>query len=290
MTVPLHTKTSSIVPYARSSDANDSAGRALAIVESYLAAYVEQTPIVRLKPGDLTVARIWVKNIGTATWRNDREHPVMLGTDKPLDRPGLLFAPSAWLTSSRIAKLVERQVAPGETGTFHVALQAPAAPGRYREWIRPVAENLDWFNDLDLCFTIDVVPDVNQTGPLLAAELLEQPAPLLLPPNGRGVVRLRFRNVGRMRWSHRGEEYGPHVMLGLYDVSVTQARYFDQDSWATTRRPVIVKGFVLPGETTDLLFTVRAPAEPGSYMESYALVAEGLAWFTGPIGIRVIVP
>ena len=119
---------------------------------------------------------------------------------------------------------------------------------------------------------------------------MEQPAPLLLPPNGRGVVRLRFRNVGRLRWSHRGEEYGPHVKLGLYDVSVAQALYFDQESWVTAQRPLIVKGFVLPGETTDLLFTVRAPSEPGSYTESYALVAENMAWFTGPIGIRVIVP
>ena len=290
MSLPLPIKTSSIVPYARSSDECDPSGQGLAVAESHLAAYVEQTAIVRLKPGDSTIARIWLKNIGTATWRNDGDHPVLLGTDHPLDRPGLLHAPSDLLQSNRLTTLVERVVQPGESGTFRVVLRAPPVAGRYRESVRPVAENLVWFNDLDLAFVIDVVPELGQSGPLLGAELLEQPAPLLLPPNGRGVVRLRFRNVGRMRWTHRGEEYGPLVRLGVYDVSDMQARFFDQESWTAAHRPAQISGMVLPGETTDVLFTVRAPSQPGSYTESYALVAENMAWFTGPIGIRIIVP
>ena len=289
MSFPSPIKVSSIVPYAGPSAIGDSPGLTMAPLESYLASYMEQTPIVRLKPGDSSVARLWLKNIGTAIWRQGGDHPIMLGTDQPFDRIGLLYAPNDWPRENRLARLVEQSVHPGETGTFEVVLRAPTVAGRYREWVRPVAENLIWFNDIDLVFTIDVVLEQDQHGPMLGAELVEQPAPLLLPPNGRGVVRLRFRNVGRMRWTHRGAAYGPLVMLGLYDVHVTQARLFDAESWVTPQRPALVSGLILPGETADLLFTVRAPIEPGSYSESYALVAEDMAWFTGPIAIRVIV-
>ena len=290
MTLHSPIKVSSIVPHAAASDSVSSPSHSTASEGTYLAAYVEQTPIVRMKPGDSTIARLWLKNIGTATWLKDSNHPVMLGTDHPFDRAGLLYAEGIWPFVNRPAGMVERAVHPGETATFEVVLHAPTIPGRYREWVRPVAENLIWFNDLELAFVIDVVSDLIQHGPMLGAELVEQPAPLLLPPNGRGIVRLRFRNVGRMRWTHRGTIYGPLVMLGLYDVNVQQARFFDPDSWNTPQRAALVSGIVLPGETSEIHFTVRAPNEPGSYSESYALVAEEMAWFTGPIAIKVIVP
>jgi hypothetical protein len=255
-------------------------------VGSYLCAYVDQSPLPRVEPGDLATARIRVRNIGTATWRRDGPHPVLLGTGTASD----LRAEAAWVSASRPARLREASVAPGQVGTFETVLRAPPTPGLHRLDVRPIAENLTWFNDAALYLALEVLVPTREPGHGLAAELILAPPPLLLRPGGRAEAPLRLRNSGRVRWTERVGESGPLVQLGTDEPRDHPGRFYTPEVWIGPTRPARVPSFVLPGQSVDLTVVVTAPTEPGQHAERYRLVGEGISWFDGPpIELRVLV-
>jgi hypothetical protein len=255
-------------------------------VESYLCAYLDQSPVARVEPGELAAARLRVRNVGTATWRSDGPHPVMLASE-----PGSsLRVAGAWPRASRPARLREPSVAPGQVGTFETLLRAPSVPGLYRLDVRPVAEERAWFNDLELYLALEVLVPTGPPGHGLAAELILPPPPLLLRPGGRSEATLRLRNSGRVRWTERLGDGGPLVQLGTDDPIDHPGRFYTPDAWIGPGRPARVPHVVLPGQSVDMVVAVTAPAAPGQHAERYRLVGEGVSWFDGPpIELRVLV-
>jgi len=255
-------------------------------VESYLCAYVDQSAVPRVEPGDLATARLRLRNIGTATWRRDGPNPVLLATEQR----SVMRAESGWVGADRPARLREQAVAPGQVGTFETVLRAPDLPGRHRLDVRPIAENLTWFNDVELYFALEVSVPTREPGHGLAAELVLAPPPLLLRPGGRAELPLRLRNTGRVRWTERIGEYGPLVQLGTDEPRDHPGRFYTPEAWLGPTRPARVPRFVLPGQSVDLVVAVTAPTRSGRYAERYRLVGEGVSWFDGPpIELRVLV-
>jgi len=255
-------------------------------VESYLCAYVDQSALPRIEPGDLAAARIRLRNIGTATWRREGWNPVLLATERSSE----LRAEAGWVGADRPARLREASVAPGQVGTFETVLRAPRRPGLYRLDVRPVVENLVWFNDAALYFALEVLVPTREAGHGLAAELVLAPPPLLLGAGERAEAPLRLRNSGRVRWVERLGEYGPLVQLGTDDPRDHAGRFYTPGAWIGPTRPARVPTFVLPGQCVDLVVAVTAPTEPGQHSERYRLVGEGVGWFEGrPIELRVLV-
>jgi hypothetical protein len=97
--------------------------------EAYRAEYLAQSPAPRLWPGQTAVAWIRRRNVGRATRRRDGQPPVLLGTDRPPDSPPVVEPTPAWPPTTRMARLSEAAVRPGEVGTFEVVLRAPRVPG-----------------------------------------------------------------------------------------------------------------------------------------------------------------
>jgi hypothetical protein len=259
-------------------------------VDSYLCQYVDEGMVARIGPGELAAARLRLRNVGTATWRRDGANPILLGTDRPQDRPGRLQVPGVWINPNRPAGLREPAVEPGAIGTFETALRAPGAPGRYREDVRPIAENLIWFNDVELYFALEVAVPLSDPGHGLAAELVEPPPPLLLRPGERGEAPIRLRNSGRVRWTDRLGPYGPLVQLGTDDPLDHPGRFHTPEAWIGANRAARVPAIVLPGQCVDLIVAVTAPSTPGLFAERYRLVAEGVSWLEQPsIEIQVLV-
>jgi hypothetical protein len=241
---------------------------------------------VRLQPGELAAAWIRLRNIGTATWRREGRLPVLLG----IERPGQLAPQDGWISPDRPAGLREAAVEPGRIGTFEIILRAPLVPGLHRLDVRPIAENLIWFNDAELYLALEVAVPLQDDGHGLAAELLLAPPPLLLQPGGRGETSLRLRNSGRVRWTERVGEYGPLVQLGTDDPLDHPGLFYTPEVWVGPTRATRVPRFVLPGQCVDLVVTVTGPGAPGQYAERYRLVGEGISWFEGPpIEVRVLV-
>ena len=61
-----------------------------------------------------------------------------------------------------------------------------------------------------------------------------------------------------------------------------RASAFADSSWMATNRPVGVSGTVAPGASYKFTFDLHAPAKPGTYLEYFNLVEEGVAWFSDP--------
>jgi len=97
-------------------------------------------------------------NSGYTTWNKNTVH---LGTDGAQDRiPWMIRegdGDSGWVSPNRIT-MVENSVAPGETATFSFWMTVPldAKSGTYKEYFKPVAENVTWMQDNGIYWQVTV--------------------------------------------------------------------------------------------------------------------------------------
>ena len=121
-----------------------------------------QDPPAIMRPGQVVNTNIKIKNIGTATWKNE--------TTKSTGSPAIRLIMSQpwyrnsnfadlsnpnWLTSGQI-KLLNNEVKPGEVGEFSFTWKAPAAPGTYFEHFAPVADGVTLMDDTGMVFRVTV--------------------------------------------------------------------------------------------------------------------------------------
>ena len=140
------------------------------------ASFVSQTqasntdPSFHVKPSDAVTVEAKFKNTGTTTWLNSGNNEVTMAIYKDtkvqsgpkgscFSNPNTTciglgkfgesyFYNSSWHTSSRISSLVEKEVKPGDIGTFKLTFKIPAdAPaGTYREDIT-AAYGTEWMDN-----------------------------------------------------------------------------------------------------------------------------------------------
>ena len=108
---------------------------------SYHAAFYSESAFPTASPGQITQWVIAFTNTGTAGWTATR-----LGTWNPQDAPSGLAAWS-WVASNRPGQQTTSYVAPGQQAWFIVNLTAPATPGTYRLYVRPLIEGVTWLED-----------------------------------------------------------------------------------------------------------------------------------------------
>lgn len=96
----------------------------------------------KVKPGYVVDGWIKFKNTGNFTWRRSGENAVTLGLTRPREHEGELFG-----KRTRIAKLTESVVRPGEVGTFAYSFNAPSKNGTYSEYLEPLVEKVTWMGD-----------------------------------------------------------------------------------------------------------------------------------------------
>ena len=113
--------------------------------------------LAHARPGQTFTVSITVRNTGTGTWTSGGSNPLLLGTARPQDHPGVLKAPG-WVSSTRAAHLQQSSVAPGGTGSFQFPIMAPDHAGTVTEYFNLVAEGLTWLNDAGLSVTVTTVP------------------------------------------------------------------------------------------------------------------------------------
>lgn len=102
-----------------------------------------------LRAGDYRVSAgaevsefIQARNIGTATWTPET---TFLVTTNPREG-GSAIAASDWVAQGVVAA-VDREVPPGESGTFIFRLRGPAASGRYDQFFGFKQEGVGYFGD-----------------------------------------------------------------------------------------------------------------------------------------------
>ena len=119
---------------------------AFAPAVSYHAAFDTQSAFPVASPGEVVQWIVAFRNTGESGWSVAGANPLHLGTGRPLDLPSGL-ASARWLTANRPAQQTTPYVAPGQDAWFIVELVAPAAPGTYRLYVRPVIDGAQWLED-----------------------------------------------------------------------------------------------------------------------------------------------
>ena len=128
-----------------------------ASVPEYHTAFHTQSAYPTVAPGASADWVIALTNTGTTGWDLGQATPLRLGTWSPQDAPSMLASP-AWITPNRPAQQTTTWVGPGQQAWFRVQLQAPAAPGVYRLYVRPVIDGVVWLENLGAYVDLIVRP------------------------------------------------------------------------------------------------------------------------------------
>jgi len=112
---------------------------------SYHAAFYTESAYPVASPGQVVQWVIAFTNTGLTGWSTSGNE-ARLGTQNPQDAPSLL-ASGSWVAPNRPARQTTTYVAPGQQAWFVVNLAAPAQPGIYRLYVRPVVDGITWLED-----------------------------------------------------------------------------------------------------------------------------------------------
>jgi len=85
---------------------------------------------------------------------------------------------------------------------------------------------------------------------------------------------IEMKNTGSLAWDSKTH------------LGTTQPRdrtsVFADSTWLAPNRPAGVTGSVAVGDSYKFTFDLHAPSKPGTYLEYFNLVEEGVAWFSDP--------
>lgn len=87
-------------------------------------------------------------NTGWDSWSNASSRLGTFGPEPPQDQASVLTG------SNRVGQ-AQPVVAPGEVAEYPFTLQAPAAPGIYRVYLRPVQDGIAWLQDEGVFWLVD---------------------------------------------------------------------------------------------------------------------------------------
>lgn len=222
-------------------------------------------------------ATFWAefKNTGTEAWRSNTKNFVALNVTNPAGRTSP-FQHSMWPLSYRPGVMKDTKIKPGKKMRVQVALQAPLTPGNYTESFALVAENLLWIPGGEVILNIEVLPGKQD----FQGRLTKKSTNEITIEAGKAITfYAEFKNTGKRNWKNKGENY---VALNVTEPagrkSVFQDISWDEYYYRPTR---LDQSKVKSGQTGRFTFILRAPDQPGDYIEKFQAVAENLTWIPG---------
>ncbi len=188
-----------------------------------------------------TTATLILKNTGTITWKRGGENRLRIGTENPRDHVSR-YIPTP---GTRLAKMTQAKVKPGETAEFKIKLRAPAREGVYREYFTPVIEGVSWLENKGTYLEF-VVSDSSYKAKYLGAQNMEAFA-----PGEKKLVWMEFMNMGRRAWQKDGN------LKFKLDIVKSANLNVDEIEMQADK--------VLPGENVKVQMAIHAPAKEGLY-------------------------
>jgi hypothetical protein len=104
-----------------------------------------------MTPGSTQTITVRAKNTGQATWHNNTDFPVKLGTWEPERQSNVA---DSWLSNTRMSNLLEPSVTSGQIGTFIGQVRMPSTGANYQK-MNLVAEGLKWMDYKGLTFYLE---------------------------------------------------------------------------------------------------------------------------------------
>ncbi|MBU0648020.1 SpoIID/LytB domain-containing protein [Patescibacteria group bacterium] len=248
----------------------------------YDSKWKEQSDYVTLKPGEKRDVWVEFANEGVATWYQNGDFAVHLGTANPVDRNSG-FVDSSWLTSNRII-MEDLRITPLQKARFKFSVKAPMQEGVYHEYFRPVVENVTWLRDEGVFWTFVVDNDadgqdegVEENDDLIveddyAASLVEQTGePYFVVGEEENVqLQVKYKNIGQTTWTRSGST---QVQLGTSNPHDRNSGFVTSD-WLNTHRIEMDQEQVTSGGYATFTFDVfpSEMVDVGTHKEHFALV------------------
>lgn len=257
---------------------------------TYSAVKENQSGAVVVKPSEKAILWVDLRNTGNTSWQGSGSivsGQMRLGTAHPQDRTSI-FYDSSWLFRDRAASTQQTIVNPGEIGHFSFIIQAPNAPGNYKEYFNPVVEYITWLPDMQIFWDITVSNGgVDPVSSHYNADVYYKSANLIMSPGQTGTLSVGFRNIGTAKWIGLDDINFGAVKLGTVSPYDRSSPF--QNGWLGANRVMDVGSTVNPDGRLDLTFTIKAPQQPGTYLEYFRLVSEYITWFGPAIGWKITV-
>ncbi|WP_254510129.1 PQQ-dependent sugar dehydrogenase [Anatilimnocola floriformis] len=239
-----------------------------AITAQTFSPFFSGSPPTTWQAGERKTYTITVYNLGSTTWNATGTNPVRLGVYFGI------ASDTAPLTSEPVRFVLPKNVAPGQSVTMTVTMEAPNVAGSLVLRHRMVRENVGW-SDQMLKTTVNIQKTLaaTYTGTI----------PTTWGAGETKTITLTVKNTGTQAWNVTGAN---QVRLGFYwggdndDVGAglgEPERVYLSSGKLTTGAAVTTS--VAPGQSVVLTFTVKAPLTPGLYMLRSRMVKENVAWF-----------
>ncbi|HOE74889.1 MAG TPA: hypothetical protein PLC05_01190 [bacterium] len=241
----------------------------------YYGTHAGQSGYVNIFPGNKATLEVKFTNTGGATWYAGGGTPVSLALDRHW-ASSTVWQDSSWLSSNRIVRASEGDIAPGQIGTYSFQIYCPPglAPGQYRFYVRLVADGITWFDN----------PDINGGAwwqinvPRPQATFVGQSAHSINAWPGEVInMSAAFMNTGSGAWTQGSPPM--NLAIDKYQNEAFLSRF--SHNWLSPNRiKTLPSPSVAPGQVADFFFQARVPTDlaPGSYRFYVRLVQDGFAW------------
>ncbi|MFH2097053.1 MAG: SpoIID/LytB domain-containing protein [bacterium] len=147
---------------------------------------------------------------------------------------------------------------------------------------------IDRFSWIRKLFGINTALAAEQ--PTYQASLVSQSYETVRLFPGRGfTISADFENTGTAAWTNNGENF---IALNV-DNPAGRTSEFQHEFWNEYYyRPArLLQSEVKTGEIGRVIFALKAPQEPGEYVENFGLVAENLSWIEGgKLSLKITIP
>ncbi|PIR55393.1 hypothetical protein COU74_01325 [Candidatus Peregrinibacteria bacterium CG10_big_fil_rev_8_21_14_0_10_36_19] len=151
--------------------------------------YIEQKfPDTALKTSTNFTGQVRLKNTGNTVWQNSGNSMITLRPDHPRDR-------ASEFTKGDFATLQQKEVKPGEIGTFVFNLKTPKTAGSYKEFYSPFVKDAGWLKDTGTFFEVTVL-DAGEKAETTYTKVESDTA-----NTNNKYIEIKLRNLGQTTWN-----------------------------------------------------------------------------------------
>jgi len=246
---------------------------------TFNASFVSQSVYPTLKPGDVADLQVTFKNAGTATWYSSN-NPVLLATDHHANESFMSGFNYNWINNNRLTGMQQTPISNGENATFSFSIKVPSdiSPGKYRFYVRLVAEGLTWFEN----------PDTNGgawweiTIPTPTAQWVSQSGYIIGWPGEQENLSVTFKNTTGTSWSKTSPP--TNLAIDSFGDQSFLTRFQDSTWLSSNRIASLPQDQVANGDDITYNFVIKIPNDlgPGTYRFFVRLVQDGFSWFNNP--------
>lgn len=133
------------------------------------------------------------------------------------------------------------------------------------------------FLGLGLLFLGSLAPLGANAASYSAKKMLQTALTMEVSAGQTRTFSVGFKNTGTATWKKTGKNF---VSLYTWNPKYRVSPFADA-SWKAPRQPAVLKADTPPGQIGYVEFTMKAPATPGTYTETFQLAVEDLLWVDG---------